>query len=86
MPGRRPDKIYRDDERRESAWEALDALPVGIEFTVRDVWLGRFGARPHCGFPMTYTVVRDALRHGLLTTTGRDHAQQGCPRLYLRLI
>ena len=84
MPGRRPDKVYRSDFRRESAWEALDSIPPGTEFTVRELWDGRFGTRSHAGFPMTYTVVRDALKAGLIETTGRDHTRQGCPRLYRR--
>lgn len=85
MPGRSPNKVYRSDQHRESAWEALDAIPVGVEFTVRDVWNGRHGRRSYAGYPMTYTVVRDAYRAGLIETTGRDHTQQGCPRLYRRV-
>jgi len=84
MPGRGPNKVYRSDLCRESAWEALDALPAGVEFTVRDVWLGRFGLRARCSFPMLYAVVRQALGLGFLATPGRDHTQQGCPRLYRR--
>jgi hypothetical protein len=84
MPGRDPNKVYRSDWRRECAWEALDGIPTGVEFTVRDVWDGTYGPRSHAGFPMTYQVVRDALNAGLIETTGRDHTRQGCPRLYRR--
>lgn len=85
MPGRSPNKVYRSDQHRESAWEALDAIPVGVEFTVHDVWDGRFGRRSYASFSMTYAVVRDAFKAGLLQTEGRDHTQQGCPRLYWRM-
>jgi hypothetical protein len=84
MPGRDPNKVYRCDWRRERAWEALDAVPAGVEFTVRQLWTGEFGSRPHTTFSMTYRVIRDALNAGLLETTGRDHTRQGCPRLYRR--
>jgi len=84
MPGRDPNKVYRSDHRRERAWEALDEVPPGAEFTVRQLWTGELGPRPCAGFSMTYQVVRDALKAGLLETTGRDHTKQGCPRLYRR--
>jgi hypothetical protein len=84
MPGRSPNRIYRDDVRREHVYEALDAAPVGAEFTVRELWTGRFGLRYPASFPTTYRVVREALKAGLLETTGRDHTRQGCPRLYRR--
>lgn len=84
MTGRHPDRVYRSDWQREHAWEALDAAPVGVQFTVRDVWDGRFGRRSCASFPMTYAVVRDAFRAGLIETVGRDHTRQGCPRLYRR--
>ena len=84
MPGRDPTRIHRGDHRREHAREALDAVPPGVEFTVHDVWWGRFGTRYPASFPTTYRVIRDALKAGLLETTGRDHTRQGCPRLYRR--
>ncbi len=75
-----PSKIYRSDRRREAVWEALDALPVGREFTLRDLWnRGRVGA----GFPMTETVLRDAVRIGAVECLGRIKAQ-GSPKLYRR--
>ena len=84
MPGRDPTRIYRDDVRREQVYEALDDVPAGLEFTVRQLWTGEFGPRPYTTFSMTYRVVREALKAGLLETTGRDHTRQGCPRLYRR--
>jgi hypothetical protein len=51
---------------------------------VRQLWTGELGPRPHTGFSMTYQVIREALKAGLLETTGRDHTRQGCPRLYRR--
>lgn len=84
MPGRDPNRIYRDEQRREHVYEALDAVPAGAEFTVRDLWTGRVGSRPHTSFSLTYRVIRDALHAGLIETTGRDHTKQGCPRLYRR--
>lgn len=79
MP-RNPLKIYREDRRREAVWGALDALPVGREFTLRDLWNhGRIGA----GFPMTATVVRDAVRIGAVECVGRL-GTQGAPKVYRR--
>lgn len=79
MP-RNPNKIYRGDRKREAVWEALDALPAGAEFTLRDLWnRGRVGA----GFPMTAEVVRDAVRAGAVECIGRIKAQ-GSPKLYRR--
>lgn len=80
MP-RDPLKVYRDDRRREAVWEALDALPVGAEFTLRALWnRGRIGA----GFPMTATVLRDAVRIGAVECLGRLRTQ-GAPKLYRRV-
>lgn len=77
---RDPLKIYRSDRKREAVWEALDALPVGAEFTLRDLWnRGRIGV----GFPMTETVLRDAVRIGVVECLGRVKAQ-GSPKLYRR--
>lgn len=79
MP-RNPLKIYREDRRREAVWEALDALPVGAEFTLTGLWnRGRVGA----GFPMTEAVLRDAVRIGAVECLGRIKAQ-GSPKLYRR--
>lgn len=79
MP-RNPDKIYRSDRKREAVWEALDAIPAGREFTLRDLWnRGRVGA----GFPMTEAVLRDAVRVGAVECLGRIKAQ-GAPKLYRR--
>lgn len=79
MP-RNPLKIYREDRRREAVWEALDALPVDREFTLRDLWnRGRVGA----GFPMTEAVLRNAVRIGAVECLGRIKAQ-GSPKLYRR--
>lgn len=90
MPGRDPNpmaynpRIRNNELRRELVFESLDAVPAGIEFTVRDLWLGRFGSRLPVSFGITYRVIRDALGAGLIETTGRDHTHQGCPRLYRR--
>ena len=90
MPGRDPDpmdynpRIRNNERRRELVFEALDAVPPGTEFTVRDLWTGRVGSPPYTSFSLTYRVIRDALRAGLIETTGRDHTHQGCPRLYRR--
>lgn len=90
MPGRDPNRgnynprIRNNERRRELVFEALDAVPARIEFTVRDLWLGRFGSRLPVSFGITYRVIRDALHAGLIETTGRDHTRQGCPRLYRR--
>lgn len=80
MP-RNPDKIYRGDRKREAVWEALDAIPVGTEFTLRDLWnRGRVGA----SFPTTQIVLRDAVRIGAVECIGRL-AIQGTPKVYRRL-
>lgn len=79
MP-RDPHKIYRSDRRREAVWEALDALPVGAEFTLRDLWnCGRIGAP----FPTAQAVLRDAVRIGAVECLGRL-GTQGAPKLYRR--
>lgn len=79
MP-RNPLKIYREDRRREAVWEALDAIPVGREFTLWDLWnRGRIGAR----FPMTEAVLRNAVRIGAVECLGRL-GTQGAPKVYRR--
>lgn len=79
MP-RDPLKIYRSDRRREAVWEALDALPAGREFTLRDLWdRGRVGAP----FPTAQAVLRDAVRIGAVKCIGRL-GTQGVPKLYRR--
>ena len=81
MP-RNPLKIYRGDRKREAVWEALDALPAGREFTLRDLWNhGRIGA----GFPMTADVLRDAVRIGAVECVGRL-GTQGAPKVYRRTV
>lgn len=84
MP-RNPAKVYRDDRQREAVWEALDALPVGAEFTMRQLWRGEVGSRRYpASFPMTATVVRDAVRIGAVECLGRLRTQ-GAPKLYRRV-
>jgi hypothetical protein len=84
MP-RDPLKIYRSDRRREAVWEALDALPVGTEFTIRQVWLGEVGVRScPASFPMKADVLRDAVRIGAVECAGKLRTQ-GAPKLYQRV-
>jgi len=84
MP-RDPLKVYRSDRRRESAWEALDALPAGAEFTLRQLWRGEVGGRKYpASFPMTADVLRDAVRIGSVEYLGRLRTQ-GAPKLYRRV-
>lgn len=79
MP-RNPNKIYRGDRKREAVWEALDAIPTGREFTLRDLWNhGRVGA----SFPTTQAVLRDAVRIGAVECIGRLKTQ-GSPKVYRR--
>lgn len=81
MP-RNPNRVYRSDRKREAVWEALDAIPAGIKFTLRDPWNhGRVGA----GFPMTETVLRDAVRIGAVECAGRL-GTQGAPKVYRRAL
>jgi hypothetical protein len=82
---RDPLKVYRSDRRRESAWEALDALPVGAEFTLRQLWRGEVGGRSYpASFPLTADVLRDAVRVGAVECIGRL-GTQGAPKLYRRV-
>jgi hypothetical protein len=84
MP-RDPLKIYREDWKREAAWAALDALPVGAEFTIRQLWRGEVGSRRYpASFPMTADVLRDAVRIGAVECLGRLRVQ-GAPKLYRRV-
>lgn len=77
-------KIYRSDRRREAAWETLDALPAGVEFTLRQLWRGKVGARRYpASFPMTADVLRDAARVGAVECVGRLRTQ-GAPKVYRR--
>lgn len=83
MP-RDPLKVYRDDRRREAVWEALDALPVGAEFTLRQLWRGEVGGRSYpASYPMTRTVLRDAVAAGFVEKLGRLSVH-GAPNLYRR--
>lgn len=84
MAGRLPGKIYRLDWRRESVWEALDEVPVGVVFTGRELWLGRFGPRCFARWSMVYDVLTEAVRAGLLELVGRLPLQ-GCPNGYRRV-
>lgn len=82
MNARNPDKIYRSDRKREAVWEALDRLPPGAESTLRDLWNhGRVGA----SFPLTETVLREAVRVGAVECLGRLRVH-GCPKLYRRRV
>lgn len=84
MP-RDPLKIYRSDRRREAVWEALDALPAGVEFTLRQLWRGEVGSRRYpASFPMTADVLRDAVCVGAVECVGRL-GTQGAPKLYRRV-
>lgn len=84
MP-RDPLKVYRDDRRREAVWETLDALPVGVEFTMRQLCRGEVGSRRYpASFPMTATVHRGAVRIGAVECLGRLRTQ-GAPKLYRRV-
>jgi len=84
MP-RDPAKVYRGDRQREAVWEALDALPVGVEFTLQQLWRGEVGGRRYpASFPMTATVLRDAVRIGAVECLGRLKTQ-GAPKLYRRM-
>lgn len=79
MP-RNPFKIYRSDRKREAVWEALDAMPPGAEFTLRDLWdRGRVGA----SFPLTETVLREAVRIRAVECLGRLRVR-GSPKVYRR--
>jgi hypothetical protein len=84
MP-RDPLKVYRDDRRREAVWEALDAPPVGVEFTLRQLWRGDVGGRQFpASYSMTRTVLRDAVAAGFVEKTGRL-AVHGAPNVYRRV-
>jgi len=84
MP-RDPHKIYRNDRQREAVWEALDALPAGAEFTLRQLWRGEVGVRRYpASFPMTADVLRDAVRVGAVECVGRLRTQ-GAPKVYRRV-
>jgi hypothetical protein len=84
MAGRIPGKVYRTDLQRESVWEALDAVPIDVPFTGRELWQGRFGPRCWARWSMVYDVLSDAVRAGCLERAGRQRAQ-GCPNLYRRV-
>lgn len=69
-----PDRIYRHDRQRESAWEALDAMAPGREFTLDQLWRQR-GVQGT--YSMICAVVRDAVRLGLVKRLGRLPSQGG---------
>lgn len=77
-----PDRIYRHDRQRESAWEALDEMPPGREFTIDDLFRSRAGDG-FATYSMTRTVVNDAVALGCVELLGRLPCA-GAPNAYRR--
>lgn len=81
MP-RDPLKIYRSDRQRENAWEVLDRIPDGAEFTLSQIWRGEHGP-VRATYSMLRNVVNDAVGLGFVERLGRN-SEWGAPRVYRR--
>lgn len=71
----------RHDRARQSVLDAIDRIPPGTQFLIKDLWHGRRFGPVYAPYGLVAALCREAVEAGAIVRIGR-YPSQGGPVLY----